>query len=258
MKDVAYLDLSTNRRIAYHTLPAKGDCASLPGLIFLGGFNSAMSGIKATWLQGWAETRGRAFLRFDYTGHGLSSGRFDEGCIGDWLDDAVSVLDRLSSGPQIVIGSSMGGWIALLMALRRPQRVAGFIGLAAAPDFTEDGIRASLTPAQRVEMARSGQITVPSQYSEAPYTLTRHLMEEGRNHLVLRNPLILNCPVRLLHGTADPDVDMHVALRLLNHLDGPDTRLTLLKDADHRLSDDRALGIIARLIDEITETITAT
>lgn len=257
MNDVAHLELSTKRRIAYHTLPAKGDCASLPGLIFLGGFKSDMTGVKATWLQARSGTQGRAFIRFDYRGHGQSSGQFEDGCIGDWADDAAEVLKRLTTGPQILIGSSMGGWIALLLARRHPARIAGLIGIAAAPDFTEDGIAATLTDDQKHRMQTEGKIAVPSQYSEQPYVLTRHLVEEGRNHLVLRSPLTLHCPVRLLHGTADPDVDHAVSLRLLEHLDGPDTRLTLVKGADHRFSDHRALDILGRTIEELTQTIAA-
>lgn len=258
MNAPAYLILSADRRIAYHNLLPNGECASLPGLIFLGGFKSDMTGVKAHWLHGWASSRGRAFVRFDYRGHGASSGRFEDHCIGDWADDATQVLSRLTRGPQILVGSSMGGWIALLLARRFPDRIAGLIGIAAAPDFTQDGIAARLTADQQRQMQRDGRIAVPSQYSGEPYVLTRHLIEEGRNHLLLRRPLRLDCPVRLLHGTADPDVDPAVALRLLDHLEGPDTRLTLVKGADHRFSDDRALDILGRTIDELTDTLTAT
>lgn len=252
-----HLVLSTDRSLAYHNLPPKGECASLPGLIFLGGFKSDMTGVKARWLQARAGVRGRAFLRFDYRGHGASSGRFEDGCIGDWADDAAQVLTRLTTGQQILVGSSMGGWIALLLARRHPDLVAGLIGIAAAPDFTQDGIAAKLNPEQSRQLRQEGRIALPSQYSDEPYVLTRHLIEEGRDHLVLRTPLRLDCPVRLLHGTADPDVDPAVALRLLDHLDGPDTRLTLVKGADHRFSDDRSLDILGRTIDELTDTVTA-
>ena len=250
-----HLVLSADRRIAYHNLLPNAQCASLPGLIFLGGFNSAMTGVKAEWLHRRAAASGRAFLRFDYRGHGASSGRSEDGCIGDWADDAAEVLARLTSGPQILIGSSMGGWIALLLARRYPELITGLVGIAAAPDFTEDGIATRLTADQRRQLQVDGRIAVPSQYSDDPYILTRRLLVEGRNHLLLRAPLRLDCPVRLLHGTADPDVDPAVALRLLDHLDGPDTRLTLVKGADHRFSDDRALDILGRTIDELTEAV---
>ena len=253
----AHLQISTNRIIAYHTSPANTDCATLPGLIFLGGFKSDMSGTKALWLHDWARRRGRAFVRFDYRGHGRSSARFQDGCIGDWADDAAEVLSRLTDGPQILIGSSMGGWIALLLARRLPERVAGLIGIAAAPDFTEDGIAARLTEDQHAQMRTEGHIAVPSQYDNEPYILTQHLIDEGRNHLVLRSPLQLACPVRLLHGTADPDVAPEVSQRLLEHIDCADARLTLIKDGDHRLSDPSALNLLGRTIDEVTDTFMA-
>ncbi len=257
MNQAAYLEISTNRRIAYHSLPAEGDCANLPGLIFLGGFKSDMTGLKATWLQDWATRRGRAFVRFDYRGHGLSSARFEDGCIGDWANDAAEILTRLTTGPQILIGSSMGGWIALLLARRFPERMAGLIGLAAAPDFTEDGLQAGLTPAQRQSIQDEGQTALASEYSGDPYVITRRLLDDGRDHLVLRSPLPLPLPfpVRLMHGTADPDVPVSVAHRLFDHIDCPDARLILLKDADHRLSDDRCLAQLGDLIDAMTRQV---
>ena len=255
MNQAAHLEISTNRSIAYHSLPAKGDCASLPGIIFLGGFKSDMTGTKATWLESRCRAQGRAFVRFDYRGHGASSGRFEDGCIGDWADDAAQVLSRLTSGPQILVGSSMGGWIALILGKRLPDRVAGLIGIAAAPDFTEDGLRDSLTPAQIAEIYAAGQIALPSEYSADPYVITRHLLEEGRNHLVLRSPLDLPFPVRLLHGTADPDVPVDVAHRLFGHVISPDARLILLKNGDHRLSDDRSLTTLGDEIDSLTRQI---
>lgn len=254
MNDAALLELSTDRHIAYHNLPAKGHSASLPGLIFLGGFKSAMSGVKATWLQAWAERRGRAFLRFDYRGHGQSSGRFEDGCIGDWADDAEAVLQRLTDGPQILIGSSMGGWIALLLARRHPKRVAGIIGIAAAPDFT-DRIEERMTKAKWQSMLAEGQVSVPSRYSPEPYIYTRRLVEDGRRHRVLAEPLHLACPLHLLHGTDDVDVDPSVALALLGHAEGPDTRLTLLRGGDHRLSDTRALTALSQMIDAMDQAV---
>ena len=253
MAEAAYLELSDNRRIAYHNVRATGDSASLPGLIFLGGFKSDMTGVKATTLEAWARARGRAFVRFDYRGHGLSSDTFENGCIGDWADDAGEVLQRLTTGPQILIGSSMGGWIALLLARRFPDRVAGLVGIAAAPDFTEDGMR--LTGDQRAELDRTGRVALPSEYSDEPYVITRRLIEDGRNHLLLRAPLNLDCPVRLLHGTADVDVPVSVALRLLDRLEGPDTRLTLVKGADHRFSDARCTRILTKTIHGLSQQV---
>jgi pimeloyl-ACP methyl ester carboxylesterase len=241
----SFLDLPGGRRIAYQRLPG-----AAPGVIFLGGFRSDMTGTKASFLDGWARERGRAFLRFDYTGHGASSGRFEEGAIGEWARDASDALERLAEGPQILVGSSMGGWIALLLARARPERVAGLVGIAAAPDFTEDAMWAGMDADARARLARDGQVMVDSAY-EAPYPITRRLIEEGRQSLVLRAPLVLPFPVRLLHGTADADVEVAVALRLLAHAQGPDIRLTLVKNADHRFSAPAELALLARTLDEI-------
>lgn len=240
------LDLADGRRIAYHRRAGRG-----PGVVFLGGFRSDMTGTKAGFLEAWARSQGRAFLRFDYTGHGASSGAFADGCIGDWTRDAADALTRLTEGPQMLVGSSMGGWIALLLARLLPGRIAGLVGIAAAPDFTEDAIWAGFDADQRARLAAVGRIELPSAYAETPSVITRRLIEDGRDHLVLRQPLALPFPVRLLHGTADPDVDPAVALRLLGHADAPSLRLTLLKDADHRLSSASDLALIARTVEEI-------
>ena len=212
-----------------------------------------MTGTKALWLQDWCRARGRGFVRFDYRGHGASSAAFTDGCIGDWADDAGEVLARLTEGPQILIGSSMGGWIALLLARRMPERIAGLIGIAAAPDFTEDSMWAAFTDDQRAVLERDGRIELPSEYSDEPYVITRRLIEDGRENLVLRAPLSAPFPVRLLQGTADADVDRSVALRLLDHLDGPDVRLTLVRGADHRFSEPRELSLIGKTLHGITQ-----
>lgn len=240
------LDLPDGRRIAYARVMGGG-----PGIVFLGGFRSDMTGTKATFLEDRARAQGRAFLRFDYTGHGASSGAFEEGCIGDWAQDATDALDRLSEGPQILVGSSMGGWIALLVGLRRPERVAGIVGIAAAPDFTEDAMWDGADDAQKARLMGEGRLELPSAYSDGPYVITRRLIEDGRERLVLRTPLRLGCPLRLLHGTADADVAASVALRLLAHAEGPDVRLTLVKDADHRFSAPDNLELIAATVDEL-------
>lgn len=234
------LALPDGRRIAYARTPGRG-----PGVVFLGGFRSDMTGTKATHLEAWARDRGRAFLRFDYTGHGASSGAFEAGSIGDWARDAADALDRLTEGPQVLVGSSMGGWIALLAARARPHRVAGIVGVAAAPDFTEDSMWAAFDAEQRARLLRDGRLALPSDHSDDPYVITRRLIEDGRRHLVLRTPLRLACPLRLLHGTADADVDPAVALRLLAHAEAPDLRLTLVKGADHRFSTPDALALLA-------------
>jgi pimeloyl-ACP methyl ester carboxylesterase len=208
-----------------------------PGLMFLGGFRSDMSGTKATALDDFAAATGRAYTRFDYRGHGASSGRFEELALGDWIADGLEVLDRVAEGPQILIGSSMGAWVALHLALLRPGRMAGLVSMAAAPDFTEELIWARLDEGQRERMRREGRIERPSAYAPEPDILTLRLIEDGRSHLLLGRPIALPCPARLIHGTADADVPWVFSLRLLDRLQSADARLTLIKDGDHRLSE---------------------
>lgn len=243
-----YLDTPTGRRIAYARQPGSG-----PGIVFLGGFKSDMTGTKALHLQDWAARRGRAFLRFDYSGHGDSSGLFEEGAIGDWAEDARHAIETLTEGPQILVGSSMGGWIALLIARSMPHRVAGLVTIAAAPDFTERGFWAGFSEDQRQTVQRDGRIELPSDYADSPYVITRRLIEDGRDHLVLNQPLRLDMPVRMLQGTADADVPMSWALDLLDHADGRDIRLLLVKGADHRFSTPECLRAIERQIEQIDE-----
>lgn len=251
MPDPNFIDTAQGRRLAFHQSPAVG---AGPGIVFLGGFMSDMEGTKAVHLEAWAKARGQAFLRFDYSGHGRSSGAFSDGCIGDWFEDAVAAISSLTTGPQILVGSSMGGWLSLLCAREMPGRIAGLITIAAAPDFTEDSMWAGFDAAQRQKILDTGQIEIPSDYG-APYVITRRLIEDGRTRLVLRTPLALPFPTRFLQGTADRDVDMSVALRLLEHAEGPDMRLTLVKGADHRFSDDRCLDLITKSVEEVLTKI---
>ncbi|WP_151717672.1 alpha/beta fold hydrolase [Gemmobacter serpentinus] len=247
-----FLTTEAGRRIAYHRTAGTG-----PGVVFLGGFKSDMTGTKAMHLQAWAEAEGRAFLRFDYSGHGASSGAFLDGAIGDWAQDAMAAIRDLTSGPQILVGSSMGGWMALLVARAMPERVAGLVGVAAAPDFTEDLMWASFTETERAALA-AGRVEQPSDYSDEPYVITKRLIEDGRENLVLRSPLPLPFPVRLLQGTADVDVPPSVALRLMDHADSPDLRLTLVKGADHRFSTPDCLDLISGAVVEISTRISNT
>ncbi len=244
-----YLQTGHGRRIAFRRSAGQG-----PGIVFLGGFRSDMSGTKALHLEDWARRSGRAFLRFDYSGHGMSSEAFEDGCIGDWAEDALAVLSELTAGPQIAVGSSMGGWIALLLARQAPDRIAGVVGIAAAPDFTEDSIRACLSASERIELESRGRIERPSEYSDEPEVITRRLMEDGKRNLVLRSPLVLDMPVRLLHGTEDSDVDMSVPIRLLSHARSPDMQLTLVKGADHRFSQPENLAMIEAAIQAVAES----
>jgi pimeloyl-ACP methyl ester carboxylesterase len=247
MTDPRFLTTPQGRRIAYDRIEGRG-----PGVVFLHGLRSDMTGTKALALADWARRTGRAFVRFDCSGHGRSSGRFEEGAIGDWFADALAVLNLLTGGPQVLVGSSMGGWLALLLARAVPGRVRGLVGIAAAPDFTEDSMWAQATEAQRTALLRDGFIQRPGDYGDDPYVITRRLIEEGRAHLVLPSPLSLPFPVRLLHGTADADVPPAVALRLLDHATSPDIRLTLVKDADHRFSSPACLALIETAISEVS------
>lgn len=230
---------------------AEGAGADKPGIVFLGGFRSDMGGTKAVALEAWARAGGRAFLRFDYTGHGDSSGSFEAGSIGDWAQDAFDAITQLTTGPQILVGSSMGGWIALLMAKRMPQRIAGLVGIAAAPDFTEDSMWTGFDDGQRAALMQAGRVELPSEYDDGPYVITRNLIENGRTQLVLRDPLDLPFPVRLLHGTADADVEMSRPLAILDHATCADLRLTFVKDADHRFSTPECLDLITQTVAQI-------
>lgn len=233
------------RELAYDLTEGSG-----PPVVFCGGFKSDKEGSKAVFLEDWAKSQGRAYLRFDYSGHGSSSGAFEDGAIGDWFEDACAALS-LTPGKVVLVGSSMGGWISLLIARTMPERVAALVTIAAAPDFTEDGMWAGASDAQKVELMETGRYARPSEYGE-PYIITRRLVEEGRERLVLRSALRLPCPVRFLQGTADEDVDVSVALRLLDHAEGDDMRLTLVDGADHRFSDPDCLDLIVSAITEVT------
>ncbi|MEM7439221.1 MAG: alpha/beta hydrolase [Pseudomonadota bacterium] len=250
MAEPDFISTTSGRRIAFHQTPGDG-----PGVVFLGGFKSDMDGTKAIYLEDWAKRTGRAFLRFDYSGHGSSSEDFLDGSIGDWAEDAMAAIGTLTEGPQVLVGSSMGGWIALLVARTLPTRVAALVGIAAAPDFTEDSMWAGFDLSQRTALQANGRVELPSDYSDDPYIITHRLIEDGRSQLVLRDPLPLPFPVRLLHGTADEDVEMSVALRLMDHAESPDLRLTFVKGADHRFSDDNCLAMIKDAIDDVTARV---
>jgi pimeloyl-ACP methyl ester carboxylesterase len=238
--------------IAYHRLAGKG-----PGVMFLGGFRSAMTGTKALYLEDYCRQRGRAYVRFDYFGHGASSGDFALGTIGRWRDDAVAVIDSLTEGKQILVGSSMSGWVMLLAALARPDRIAALIGIAGAPDFTEELLWARLSPAQRREIDERGRVVLPSEYDPAGYLYTRALIEDGRKHLLLGKPVPLDMPVRLLHGMRDESVPWRLSLDLAERLRSRDVAVTLVKDGDHRLSTPADLALLARTLDALTEAAPA-
>ena len=236
--------------IAYRHTPGKG-----PGVMFLTGFRSDMTGGKALAVESLCRAQGRAFVRFDYTGHGESSGAFVDGTIGRWAEDALLVLDRVAQGPQILVGSSMGGWIALLLARARPGKIVGLVGIAAAPDFTEDLVHDVLDSDAKELLARDGQIVMPSAYDPEPCIITRRLIEEGRQHLLLGGPIAIDAPVRLIHGLEDHDVPWRTSLRIAERLTSADVEVTLVKNGRHRLSEPadltRLSAIVAALLDQI-------
>ncbi|EAQ44846.1 hypothetical protein MED193_22091 [Roseobacter sp. MED193] len=245
MAATKFLETEQGRSIAYHFHSGRG-----PTVVFLGGLKSDMEGTKAVHLEAWAQAAGLAFLRFDYSGHGESSGSFEQGCIGDWHEDTLAAVSALTTGPLLIVGSSMGGWQALLLAKAMPERIQGMVTIAAAPDFTEDGYWASFSEAQKAELEAQGYVELPSDYME-PYRISKTMIEDGRKRLVLRRPLDLPFPVRCLQGTADTAVSTETALRLMEHARCQDMRLNLVKDADHRFSDEACLRLIEAAITEL-------
>ncbi len=229
-----------------------------PTVVFLPGYRSDMTGTKASFLHEVCARRGQAYVRFDYRGHGQSSGRFEDGTIGAWLDDALAILDRVAEGPLLLVGSSMGGWIALLAALARSERLRGLLLVAPAPDFTERLLWQRFDPATREQLLREGVIHEPSDYGE-PMPFTRALVEEGRRHLLLEGTdLLFPFPVHVLHGRRDADVPLALSLELADRLDAPQVTVEIVGDGDHRLSRPEDLArleaALLRLLDEARDT----
>jgi alpha-beta hydrolase superfamily lysophospholipase len=230
---------------------------SNPGIVWLGGYKSDMLGTKAEALADWAAKEGRAFLRHDYSGHGESGGAFADGTISRWLGESLAVFRKFTSGPQILVGSSMGAWIALRMAqeLRRTgeDRIAGLVLLAPAPDFTVELIEPTLTEAQKTDLERKGIFEEPSDYSAEPYVYTRALIEDGRRNRVMAGPIDTHCPVHVLQGVADADVPVSHALKLVSLLSADDVTLSLIPDGDHRLSRPQDLDMLVRTVAAMAE-----
>jgi pimeloyl-ACP methyl ester carboxylesterase len=247
---------SSARRIAVRSRRGQGPEQG-PGLVWLGGFKSDMQGSKAVALDEWARDRGRAMVRFDYSGHGESGGDFADGTIGSWLADSVAVFERFCDGPQVLIGSSMGGWMALLLAREIKKRsgkasLAGLVLIAPAPDFTEELMWKNFPAAVKKEIETNGLWLRPSDYGDgSPYPITRNLIEEGRNHLVLGSAIDLGCPVRILQGAQDPDVPWQHAFALTHRLPADDVVLTMIQDGDHRLSRPQDIARILAAVAEI-------
>ncbi len=240
MQQFGETDRGDGMMLAWVRTPGRG-----PTTVFLPGFRSDMTGAKAMLTEAFCAEHGTACLRLDYSGHGTSGGAFTDGTIGRWADDALMLIDHLTEGPLVLVGSSMGGWIALLLALARPARMAGLIGIAAAPDFTEELMWQAMMPDERAQLERDGVLHLPSPYGD-PTPVTAALIADGRNRLLLGRPVPLGCPVRLLHGQRDLDVPWQTTLRLTERLESEDVQVTLIKDGDHRLSRPSDLALLRR------------
>lgn len=240
---IQFLERDGHPKLAYRKTEANEQGAHLPTLMFLGGFKSDMEGTKAEYLEQQCIARGQAYVRFDYSGHGSSEGKFEDGTIGIWRDDALAVFDALTSGDVLLAGSSMGGWISFLVAAARTDRVKGIIGIAAAPDFTK-GIEKEMTKEQHAEMQKNGYLAVPNDYSDEPYIFTKALIKDGRENSFLEEGLDLTIPVNLVQGMKDADVEWQTAHRIKNALSKTDTHIVLIEEGDHRLSAENELQII--------------
>ena len=240
-----FLERPDGARVAWRKVAGTG-----PTVVWLGGFRSDMAGTKAQVIADWAQTRGRAYLRFDYFGHGESSGDFVQGTITRWRADALAVLDELTPGPVVLVGSSMGGWIACLAAAVRAERVKALVLIAPAPDFTEKLMAPGISPADRKALAETGVWLRPSDYGD-PYPISRELLEDGARWSILPGPVPVTCPVRILQGGADPDVPWRHALELANALTSEDVVFSLTRDGDHRLSRPQDLARLIAALDEV-------
>jgi pimeloyl-ACP methyl ester carboxylesterase len=243
-----FLTLADGVRIAYRRTQGDG-----PTVVWLGGFHSDMEGSKAVALADWAARKGRAYLRFDYFGHGQSSGAFEDGTIGRWRGDALSVIDQLTDGPLTLVGSSMGGWLACLVALARPARVKSLVLIAPAADFTEKLITPDLSAEARAALLEDGRWIRPAEYDDVGYAITARLLEEGRAWSILPGPVPIACPVRILQGGRDTDVPWRHALALAEAIQGEDVIFTLIQDGDHRLSRPQDLARMTAAVEEICD-----
>ncbi len=240
------LAIDSGQYLAYNVLEGNG-----PTVLFLSGYRSDMFGTKAMALEAHCQKRRQAYVRFDYRGHGLSSGEFESLTIADWFADALAISDRVIDGPIVVVGSSMGGWVMSLLARARPERIVGMVGISCAPDLTERVLEPSLTPSERRQLASDGVIYRPSEYDDQPYPVTQALLQQGLTHRVLDSQFKVHGPVRLLHGTADVDVPWTLSTELAECMAGDDVATILIRGADHRLSSDADLLRLMRVLDEV-------
>ena len=251
MVETKFHKTDDGQKLAFSQVNGDKNIKNLPGVVFLSGLKSDKEGTKAIFLSQWAEKNNRDFLRFDYRGHGASSGTFEETSISDWLEDTKSIVLSLTSGPQILVGSSLGGWIALLFAQLYPQKVAGIIGIAAAPDFTAKYAINNLTKDQRQELKTTGKLSFDSEYFEEPLVITQKLIEDGNQHLILTKNQCIDCPVRLFHGSLDEDVPLSTSINILKSLSSVDMRLQIIKGIDHRFSTAECLELIKQTVERM-------
>lgn len=237
--------------VAYLRTPQKGKSKNNCEVVFCGGFMSDMSGTKAAFLRDLGKKENFPVTTFDYYGHGLSSGEFTKGTISKWLEDTLAIIDEATSGPLILVGSSMGGWLMTLAALKRPNRIKGLIGLAVAPDFTEDLIWKELPEMTQNKLMMEGIIFTPSEYSEKGYPITRALIEDGRKNQILKHPIPLEIPIHLIHGTKDHDVPWKYSCKLMEKVESQNVTVTLNKDSDHRLSSPKDLSHLEKAIEDM-------
>lgn len=243
---IRYLPRADGERLAYRALPGEG-----PTVLWLGGFRSDMTGTKAQALAVWAQRRGRAFVRFDYFGHGASSGDFTSGSITRWREDALAAIDELTDGPLVLVGSSMGGWLACLATAARADRIAGLLLIAPAPDFTEALMRPNLPPEAVKALEKHGMWIAPGAPGEGGYPITRTLLEDGARWSILPGPVPIGCPVRILQGGRDASVPWTHALELAQAIESQDVVFSLIKDGDHRLSRPQDLRRMIATLEEL-------
>ena len=251
MDKTRFFELNHGQKLAFSQVIGTKNRKNLPGVVFLSGLKSDKEGTKAVFLSQWAEENDRDFLRFDYRGHGASSGMFEDTSISDWLDDTKRIVMGLTSGPQILVGSSLGGWISLLFARTFPEKVAGIIGIAAAPDFTAQYTNKNLTKDQRQELSTTGKLSFYSEYFDEPLIITQRLIEDGNNNLVLTKEQSIDCPVRLFHGSHDEDVPLTTSLNILKNIRSNDMQLQIIKGIDHRFSTPDCLELIQKAVEQV-------
>ena len=252
MVKARFFEINDGQKLAFSQVIGSKNRKKLPGVVFLSGLKSDKDGTKAVFLSKWAQKNDRDFLRFDYRGHGASSGLFEDTSISDWLDDTKRIVMGLTSGPQILVGSSLGGWISLLFARMFPEKVAGIIGIAAAPDFTAQYSSQNLTKDQRRELLSTGKLSFYSEYFDQPLIISQKLIEDGNNNLILTKEQSIDCPVRLFHGSLDEDVPLSTSISILKKIRSNDMQLQIVKGIDHRFSTPSCLELIQKAVEQVS------